>query len=78
MAAVQFARKVPPRRTSSLRRASNDRSGIHTVERRFQILDDGDLKAAMEPLVERRGSSFKITMIGLVILYALSLPLSYA
>ena len=51
------------------------------VRRRVQILDDGDrMKAAMESLVEKQDPSFKITiiLIGLVILYALSLPLSYA
>ena len=51
------------------------------VGRRVQILDDGDrMKAAMESLVEKQDPSFKITiiLIGLVILYALSLPLSYA
>ena len=51
------------------------------ARRRVQILDDGDrMKAAMESLVEKQDHSFKITiiLIGLVILYALSLPLSYA
>ena len=51
------------------------------VRRRVQILDDGDrMKAAMESLVEKQDPSFKITiiLIGLVILDALSLPLSYA
>jgi len=38
------------------------------------------MKAAMESLVEKQDPSLKITivLIGLVILYALSLPLSYA
>jgi len=38
------------------------------------------MKAAMESLDEKQDPSFKITiiLIGLVILYALSLPLSYA
>ena len=51
------------------------------VRRRVQIVDDGDrMKAAIESLVEKQDPSFKITiiLIGLVILYALSLPLSYA
>ncbi len=51
------------------------------VRRRVQILGDGDrMKAAMESLVEKQDPSLKITivLIGLVILYALSLPLSYA
>jgi len=45
------------------------------VSRRVQILDDGDrMKAAMESLFEKEDSSFRITI---MILYALSLPLSY-
>jgi hypothetical protein len=51
------------------------------VRRRVQIMDDGDcMKAATESLVEKEDPSFKITivLIGLVIPYALSLPLSYA
>ncbi len=51
------------------------------VRRRVQILDDGDrMKAAMESLVEKEDPSFKIViiLIGLVIMYALCLPLSYA
>ena len=51
------------------------------VRRRVQIMEDGDgMKAAMESLVAREDPSFKITiiLIGLVIPYALSLPLSYA
>jgi hypothetical protein len=51
------------------------------VRRRLQILDDEDrMKAAMESLVEKDDPSFKIVMIliGLVMLYALALPLSYA
>jgi hypothetical protein len=50
------------------------------VRRRVQVLDDGDhMQAAMESLVEKEDPSFKITLIliGLVILYAFSLPLSY-
>ena len=44
-------------------------------------MDDGDcMKAATESLVEKEDPSFKITivLIGLVIPYTLSLPLSYA
>lgn len=51
------------------------------VGRRLQILDDGDrMKAAMESLVEKGDLSFKIVtiLIGLVMLYALGLPLNYA
>jgi hypothetical protein len=51
------------------------------VGRRLQILDDGDrMKAAMESLVEKEDLSFKIVtiLIGLVMLYALGLPLNYA
>ncbi len=51
------------------------------VGRRLQILDDGDrMKAAMESLVEKEDPSFKILiiLIGLVMLYALGLPLNYA
>jgi hypothetical protein len=51
------------------------------VGRRLQILDDGDrMKAAMESLVEKEDPSFKIVaiLIGLVMLYALGLPLNYA
>jgi hypothetical protein len=51
------------------------------VGRRLQIFDDGDrMKAAMESLVENEDPSFKIVMIliGLVMLYALGLPLNYA
>jgi hypothetical protein len=51
------------------------------VRCRVQIMDDGDgMKAAMESLVAKEDPSFKITiiLIGLVIPYALSLPLSYA
>jgi hypothetical protein len=43
-------------------------------------LDDGDrIKAAMESLVEKQDPWFKITivLIGLVILYGASLPLTY-
>jgi hypothetical protein len=50
------------------------------VGRRLQILDDGDrMKAAMESLVEKEDPSFKIVtiLIGLVMLYALGLPLNY-
>ena len=50
------------------------------VERRVQVLDDGDrIKAAMESLVEKQDPWFKITiiLIGLVILYGASLPLTY-
>jgi len=49
--------------------------------RRLQILDDGDgMKAAMESLVEKEDPSFKIVtiLIGLMMLYALGLPLNYA
>ncbi len=51
------------------------------ARRRDQILDDEDrMKAAMESLVEKEDPSFKIViiLIGLVIMYALCLPLSYA
>jgi hypothetical protein len=51
------------------------------VGRRLQILDDEDrMKAAMESLVEKEDLSFKIVtiLIGLVMLYALGLPLNYA
>lgn len=51
------------------------------VGRRLQILDDGDrMKAAMESLVEKEDPSFKIVaiLIGLVMLYALGLPLNYS
>jgi hypothetical protein len=50
------------------------------VRRRVQVLDDGDrMKAAMESLVEKQDPWFKITLIliGLVILYGASLPLTY-
>jgi hypothetical protein len=50
------------------------------VRRRVQVLDDGDrIKAAMESLVEKQDPWFKITiiLIGLVILYGASLPLTY-
>ncbi len=50
------------------------------VRRRVQVLDDGDrMKAAMESLVEKQDPWFKITiiLIGLVILYGVSLPLTY-
>ena len=50
------------------------------VERRVQVLDDGDrIKAAMESLVEKQDPWFKITLIliGLVILYGASWPLTY-
>jgi hypothetical protein len=50
------------------------------VRRRVQVLDDGDRsKAAMESLVEKQDPWFKITiiLIGLVILYGASLPLTY-
>jgi hypothetical protein len=46
-----------------------------------QILgDDGRMEAAMESLVQKDDPSFKIVMIliGLVMLYALGLPLNYA
>jgi hypothetical protein len=51
------------------------------VGRQLQILDDGArMKAAMESLVEKEDPSFKIVtiLIGLVMLYALGLPLNYA
>jgi hypothetical protein len=50
------------------------------VRRRVQVLDDADrIKAAMESLVEKQDPWFKITLIliGLVILYGASLPLTY-
>jgi hypothetical protein len=50
------------------------------VRRRVQVLDDGDrIKAAMESLVEKQDPWFKVTiiLIGLVILYGASLPLTY-
>jgi hypothetical protein len=50
------------------------------VGRRVQVLDDGDrIKAAMESLVEKQDPWFKVTiiLIGLVILYGASLPLTY-
>jgi hypothetical protein len=50
------------------------------VRRRVQVLDDGErMKAAMESLVEKQDPWFKITIIviGLVILYGASLPLTY-
>jgi hypothetical protein len=42
--------------------------------------DDGRMEAAMESLVQKDDPSFKIVMIliGLVMLYALGLPLNYA
>jgi hypothetical protein len=51
------------------------------VRRRVQILDDEDrMKADMDSLVEKEDPSFKIViiLIGLVILYALGLPLNHA
>jgi hypothetical protein len=50
------------------------------VRRRVQVLDDADrIKAAMESLVEKQDPWFKVTiiLIGLVILYGASLPLTY-
>jgi hypothetical protein len=50
------------------------------VRRRVQVLDDADrIKAAMESLVEKQDPWFKITLIliGLVILYGASWPLTY-
>jgi hypothetical protein len=51
------------------------------VRRRVQILDDEDrMKADMDSLVEKEDPSLKIViiLIGLVILYALGLPLNHA
>jgi hypothetical protein len=53
----------------------------HLPVSQLQILgDDGRMEAAMESLVQKDDPSFKIIMIliGLVMLYALGLPLNYA
>ena len=53
----------------------------HLPVSQLQILnDEGRMEAAMELLVQKDDPSFKIIMIliGLVMLYALGLPLNYA